>query len=305
MNGAALDRITNALLGALASGQTIEPEALTFLLRRYSTSERADVGSALEPALAEAVDRAAVARTTHARVAWLALFSEASRLSDDERLRATSADLADGLRHRWGHSVTVEEAAESVDGWLANWLRQSETDADPDGAAGDNPSDASLSEAIDELERVVAAAYRPGEGLQGCGEDGAGVQGRLIDHIRTSSALLTAFGVTGRLPYSMLAEELVQFTRRTLWNDRVAAFCDAGLDQHNSLLLNCDAVRVLCRLAALHGKPEYQKAAVLVTGADYRELAFRILTTVGDSHESDPLLSAAFALALDDWLVSR
>ena len=61
--------------------------------------------------------------------------------------------------------------------------------------------------AIDELEHAVAASYRPGEGLVGSGP--AAGRGSADDHVRAASALLTAFEMTGRLPYSMLAEELI------------------------------------------------------------------------------------------------
>ena len=45
----------------------------------------------------------------------------------------------------------------------------------------------------------------------------------LRDQIRSASAFLTAFELTGRLPYSMLAEELLQVARATPWDDDGAA----------------------------------------------------------------------------------
>ena len=83
-------------------------------------------------------------------------------------------------------------------------------------------------DAIDELERIVAAAYRPGRGLARSVNDPGGARGALADHVRTSSALLTAFDFSGRLPYPMLAEELMQFARETLWDEESGAFQRSG-----------------------------------------------------------------------------
>ena len=69
--------------------------------------------------------------------------------------------------------------------------------------------------AIDELERVVGGSYRPGDGLVR-DRDGIRVRGSVGDHVRGASALLTAFELTGRLPYAMLAEELMQSRGATL-----------------------------------------------------------------------------------------
>ena len=66
-----------------------------------------------------------------------------------------------------------------------------------------------LARVIDDLEQVIRSAYEPGEGLMGAS---------LLDQLRTALALLTAFELTGRLPYSMLADELLQFARRTGWD---------------------------------------------------------------------------------------
>jgi hypothetical protein len=82
-------------------------------------------------------------------------------------------------------------------------------------------------------------------------------------HVVASSALLTAFEVTGRLPYSMLAEELMQPVRRG--------------DAAGDIAADCGAARVLCRLATLHDDTDYRAAAVLAPGADYREDAARLL----------------------------
>jgi hypothetical protein len=146
-----------------------------------------------------------------------------------------------------------------------------------------------VQDSIDQLERIVGGSYRPGDGLVR-ERGGIRVRGSLDDHARAASALLTAFDFTGRLPYSMLAEELIVFARR---EPSPAA----------SLEIQCAAARVLCRLAALHDDPEYRGAVVVAAGADYRADAVRILA------EQSPLVSgastsaaAAYGLALLDLL---
>jgi uncharacterized protein YyaL (SSP411 family) len=105
------------------------------------------------------------------------------------------------------------------------------------------------------------------------------VPGGLAAYVTLSFALLTAYDVSGRLPYSMLAEELVQFARRTLWDDAAACFTDTQLDAVESCFLNCDAARVLCGLAALHADDGYRAAAVIKPEAAYLDDAARILST--------------------------
>src|SRR6185436_11096557 len=103
-----------------------------------------------------------------------------------------------------------------------------------------------------------------------------GARGLLADHVRCASALLTAYWRTARLPYSMLAEELMQFARRTLWDERDWGFYDAP---HGTkpFALNCEAARIECRLAGLHGEDDYRKAAVIAVDADYLLYALRTL----------------------------
>jgi hypothetical protein len=140
-----------------------------------------------------------------------ALFAEASAVSDDERLRNAAGGLTASLRTSWGRESRVAIAAASVDGCLR--------------ASDRNIAVEIMQEAIDELERIVAAAYRPGEGVSQTAAAGL-PRGRLADQTSAASALLTAFECTSRLPYSMLAEELMQFARRTLWDADAGGFFD-------------------------------------------------------------------------------
>jgi uncharacterized protein YyaL (SSP411 family) len=285
---AAIEWITDAVVSAVERGETVDPTALTFLLRRYLETDRDDVRLALEPGLASALQCQAAAETTDQRAAWLTLFSQAATVSDDQRIAAAGAELIERLRREWGGVTEVDAGAASVDACLAACHLLDPRSIVPD--------------AIDELERIVAAAYRPGEGLAGPAHGPAGARGRLADHVRTSSALLTAYELTGRLPYPMLAEELMQFARHTRWDGEAGAFCDSSQDSQRSFVTNCDAARVLIRLSALHDRSDYRAAAVLASDADYRDDVTRILTAQGETYRERGVISASYGLALAEWL---
>ena len=286
MEGAALERITGSVLAALAGGEAIDATALTFLLRRYGATDRGDLRGALEPALAAGLERQALAISVRERAAWLALFAEAMTLSADARLLDAATLLVAALQRDWGGPCSVEGSAVSVDAALR--------------ACGvlDLPSIAP--HAVDELERVVAAAYRPGEGLveAHAGEDG----GRLANHIFLASALLTAYEISGRLPYPMLAEELVQAARRHYWRESAGCFETPDVPHCDLFRLNCEASRVLCRLAALHQDAAYRAAAVIRDDAAYAEDAARILDAYADGVAERGVHGAVYGLALAERL---
>jgi hypothetical protein len=71
----------------------------------------------------------------------------------------------------------------------------------------------------------------------------------------------------------MLAEELMQGIGRSeggVGGDRLA-------DIRPDFMTNCEAARVLARLARLHADADYRKAAVVAPNADYRRDAARLL----------------------------
>ena len=110
--------------------------------------------------------------------------------------------------------------------------------------------------------------------------------------MRPASALLTAFEHSGRLPYSMLAEELMQPVRRD-----PASVVGVGAA--------CETARVLCRLAALHGDPRYRGAAIVAEDADYRSDAARILMAqFAPALEGELDEGAAYGVALGEWLAT-
>jgi hypothetical protein len=154
--------------------------------------------------------------------------------------------------------------------------------------------DAIMAAAVDELERIVGAVYEPGEGLMGRLGDREEI-GSLSDHIAGSSALLTAHLATGRLPYAMLGEELVQFARRRWWDDSTRRWSGSTFDA------SCAAARVFCRLAALHDDPDYRRLSVVAAGADYAGDAERLLAFLADEYRAHGVNAAVYGLALDEW----
>ena len=147
MDHAAIERIVETTIASLDRGEPVDPVSLTFLLRCYGASDRADIRRLLEPALARALDDQGLARTVGERAAWLVLFSDALALSADDRLYDTAASLAKALRGEWGHSFDIAPGAVSVDACL----RASRSVELP----------ALVPDAIDELERLAAASYQP------------------------------------------------------------------------------------------------------------------------------------------------
>ena len=142
-----------------------------------------------------------------------------------------------------------------------------------------------LPSTIDDLEQMARAAYEPGEGM---------LDAALPDQLHSASAFLTAFDLTARLPYSMLAEELLQVARRVWWDDDRGAF-------RADFAINASAVQVLCRLAALHRDEEYTASAVVAEHPTYVRDAERILEWLEPIARAHPAGAAEYGVALLDW----
>jgi hypothetical protein len=252
--GTAVENVSRAVLAALARGDTPTADALRLLLRGYAATGRDDFRDALESGLADGLEIAAHSSSESAPP-WLILCAEAIEASDDGRLRGAASNLASKARMLWGATGSVGRSALSVDACLRANLE----------VAG----------AVDELERLVAAGYEPGEGMSGAPEDETAMAGML----------LTAFLVTGRLPYAMLAEELVQHARKT--------FASADVP----FALGCDVSAVLARMAMLHQDEGYRTAAVIAPGADYAGDAARILERLAPDAPRHGLAGAVYGLA--------
>ena len=240
-----------------------DPIALVFLLRQFAATDRDAIrdrlGEALTDALAQYTGDAAL---TH-RAAWLLLFREAAALSSDERLAAAAVGLTDSLRRDWRSRPSVADAMYVVDACL----RAADVGGDRAGPL--------IAAAIDELERLVGESYEPGEGI-----------GDYADHIRAAAALITAYDVTGRLPYAMLAEELMQASAR--------------VSVGRGFTIECEAARVFCRLAALHDDDDYRAAAVIAPDADYRADASRMLAALSPRARAED--APIYGLALSELL---
>ena len=264
----AIERIVARILEALARGDEVGPLALTLLLRRYGATDRQDLADALGPALAAAAERD-FAAAAPSDADWLTLFAETCAVSDDARLRGAAERLIAALRRQWAAAADVESAMWSIGACLS---------------AADLVDPRELvPAAIDELERIVSATYRPGAGIGHLVGRPETVRGLLADHVRAASALLTAYELTARLPYGMLAEELMQFSLR------------------QPLVLDCEAARVLMRLAALHATAAYREAAVLAPGVDYANDAARVLAALEPEFRAHGVDAAVFGLALAEW----
>jgi len=245
----------------------------TFLLRRYLATDAPELRDVLGIALARALELAAADTTAVGRAGWLMLLVEATIAAEDERIRPAAAALVAALQTPWPDATHIAEVSASAEACLR--------------AAGIVEAGGLVQSAIDHLEGAIGASYRPGDGLV---RERAGIRVRCDagDHILAASALLTAFEITGRLPYSMLAEELIAVTRPTV---------DAPVELH------CARARVLCRLAALHADPEYRGAAVIADGADYHAEASAILAAQSArARAGTPSTAAAYGLALIELL---
>lgn len=279
-----LDWLADRALGTLARREMVSPAALTLLLRRYAATGRADLGDALGAALGEAV--AAPPPAPGDAAGWLRLFVESAAWSADPRLQQAAAELDQALRREWPFSGGVRDALASVDACL----HATSLGGDP----------AQVQEAVDELERIVGLVYRPGEGVRGRVGGNPVAAGTLCDHATAARALLTAFSLTGRLPYSMLAEELMQFARRSWWDEARGSFGAADADFAG----NCEAAEVCCRLAVLHDDAEYLRAAVVAEGCDYADAARRTLDALSHVYQEQGAAADAYGLALAEY-VSR
>lgn len=212
----------------------------------------------------------------------------------------TSASATAFLLRRYA-ATAHDNVREAVEAGLTRGLDELTLEADPrercqwlallaaaapiaDDERLDEAVQTALSRAVDDLERLVRQAYEPGEGLIGAS---------LLDQMRVAAALLAAFELTGRLPYPMLAEELIQSARRRAWDEEAGAF-RGGFDA------NSIAVQVLCRLALLHRDPDYMASAVVTEDATYDLDAGRTLNWLARVYHVHAASAATFGLAVLD-----
>ncbi len=279
-----LDEITIAFATeALVRDSPPAPAILRFLLRRYAMTGQQNLEAVLGPLLARALDASGRGSGEPGRSDWLLLCIDAATLSEDERPRSTAAALAASVRRDWPCRSGAVTAV--VMRSIGACLRASDICVDREETRG------LMADAVDELERIVGPLYRPGRGVAHTVNEPASARDNLADQVHTASALLDAYERTGRLPYSMLSEELMRF----------ALNLEPGTLE--PFLSCCEAIRVLCRIAALHRNADYRLAAVIAPDRDYMLEAERLLDELtGGRGEYDAAAAADYGLALVDWL---
>ncbi len=298
-----LDKIAGQVLTAMAREEPLSPAMVLVLIRSYMTTGREEVAEGLSAALTAALEHRPSRTLSDDRPAWLLVFLEAANVSDDERVGEEAAALIAALRSEWPARSPSAHGMRGLASCLTAVVMAPRVQKDP-------PVDEGLLQAaIDELERIVGRAYEPGEGLlQAPGRD---VPGSLEDHVTAATALLAAYRATARLPYSMLAEELMRVARRRWWSDDAGRFADAKqrerLEDHE-LVVNCEAARVLAQISTLHADPDYRQAVVVAESApgvtNFAD-ADRILAWLGRSSAGDGPARAEYAIALGERLSLR
>lgn len=122
--------------------------------------------------------------------------------------------------------------------------------------------------ALDALERVLLSSYKPGSGVA---HSANGVRGLLTDHVSMAAANLDAWESTGNVVYRMMAEELMHFAVRTMWDADRGGFFDRSVGVEDGIppcrplkpfVLNCEAAIVLRRLAEAVNAPLFGEQAV-------------------------------------------
>ena len=132
-------------------------------------------------------------------------------------------------------------------------------------------NDSSLLEfAVKSLERVVMENYQRGNGVGHYLDEALSVRGLLVDQVAASDALLDLYSATDRDAYLDMAQELMLFAGRALWDSKQGVFFDRVITSDDIGLLrepikpfdtNCDAARVLIRLSKLTGRTDFIKQA--------------------------------------------
>jgi hypothetical protein len=280
LDAAALDRLTACVLAALANDEVVGPTTLTFLLTRYAATDRDDIAEALGLALAAAVDDQRPSLSLRQQAEWTRAFAAAAVMSNDSRIHEAVARGVQQIREQWrtpGRADTATKAR-AITACLHAVPVSHESNL--------------LAASVDELERLVNDCYEPGAGM-----------GDLDAQLSSASALLAAHILTGRVPYSMLADELMQLTWRGAWDAPAGGFLNkTDAADPKPFVANCDAALVCCRLAVLHRDPAYRTTAVTSSNADYLQLAGSTIASQSPRVHALGASAAPYGLALAEWL---
>ena len=152
----------------------------------------------------------------------------------------------------------------STPGGMPRWCR-------PRSAPRSSLDDTALGEfALKSLERIVVACYSPGAGIAHCLDGRPSVRGLLDDQIAMAAAHLDAHAATGNIVYEMMAQELAHYAVRTMWDEQHGGFFDRSVpeaaervglmrERLKPFVANCDAARVLKRLAAVQRRSRFRR----------------------------------------------
>ena len=162
--------------------------------------------------------------------------------------------------------------------------------------------DSSLLEyAVTTVERV-GETYRRGHGVAHRADAPDGIRGLLADQVAVGEALYDLYRATDRDVYLDLAQELMLFSMRALWNaragvfvDRVVAEDDVGLLRRTitPFGLNCRAARLLARLGRETDR------------SDFLERARTALASQTATARTQSVDAASYVLALRDVSASE
>jgi len=122
--------------------------------------------------------------------------------------------------------------------------------------------------ALRSLERVSIGCYSPGAGVAHYVEKRGAVRGLLDDQIAMAAAHLDAHTATGNIVYEMMAQELGHYMVRTMWDEAAGGFFDRSVPDESERIgrmrnrlkpfaSNCEAVRLMRRLAATRGDHDF------------------------------------------------
>ena len=218
----------------------------------------------------------------------LRVFLDAAETLNVEKYRERANDilryvqtwLANQADGGWGGSQRAPEhrdAAGAVDSTLYTGANAAMASAAL--RAAELFDDSGLGEfAIRSLERIVVGTYRPGGGV---GHDigyPPRIRGLLEDQIAMAAANLDAHEATGNIVYEMMAQELLHYAIRTMWDEEHGGFFDRSMLEHadrigrlqdrlKPFVTNCEAARVLRRAAVTSGDHDFGERATATVAA--------------------------------------
>jgi hypothetical protein len=209
-----------------------------------------------------------VEKLLETNAALLRAYAHASRVFSDDSYSRMAAELVTYIRQ---HLSCPSGGYVGSEGDTIVYADSSAAASAALLAASTMLDDAGLGrEALEQLERVALASYRPGQGIAHCVDGAARVSGLLADYVAMIHALLDAKEASDGEPYGMLAEELAHYMLRMMWDEHSSGFFDRAHDAAEVGLLNerrkpfvsnCEAARALARVARVSDEPDFRTRA--------------------------------------------